>query len=982
MKKRIIAFSLGATIALGATLLLANEGGFMIFAEPEELHYVHYAKREATSSLPGVREYWAICGQNRYVFTKPVGGHIEEATSYDTSEFLAKDPRYILYRDDKASVFYSLNDEAYDYSEFGSVLYGYQSASPFDKTPGASGRYEFYKDDNSPMYSAPLLTVTDTIAENADLVSFCNAIDGVPAGGYYVMTENLSSPSAYVNNSASENSFSGTFDGRGHSIWNPTVWGKRLFGNIDGATIKNTSFLGISVFCVLGTKVEHTTIENCSFQISSSPNQYSGTAVLADSFLDGVVLRNVDIDMGEVTMKCSWGNLFITAIAGYNQASEAGETVYENVTVRSLNSMKMYVADSYGRSVRPSSINYVSTAPFLKDGVSKYSIRYNGNDSLAEAAASFIQKEFQNATGAALPLSAFSSDSAFSFKDPAIVIGSALSASSNYIDVPTERSAYALKGIGKAIYLNAGTSEGYQLGALKLLNELVGYDYIGADTPIYDLPDKKNIDLPFLDITFIPAIGYRKCDWSDDDDVTGVKSDAYAEGYNAGYGAYPYYLTAPAVGSLSSEMFHTSLRVLYPGTYYSSHSKWYAVDKDGSDYGDNYALWQLCYTAHGDSSEYATMVQTAASYIKNLFASSSNPNVRSFLFGTSDNYNVCQCAACNAAASSYGSVAGTVVKFVNDVRDEIYKDISSTNRDSIDLGLFSYLGYESAPILNGLATISMKDNVFVLVAPIAANYTYALTDSRNAAYATTIENWAKVGSVSAWLYDTNFRHYLFPFNSFKANAENIAYLSNLGVSMLYLQGQHNVISQRTGFNALKKYVHGKIMVDTNYRYEDLVNSFFASYYGEGGAKMRSFFDAMVTKLESIESNSSYTKKLYDDDAYNGNSIYQSINHKEFWNMDELKSWIALCDEAYELASSASAKEHILVESIFPRFAIASEFTAREDWGGKIFSSAWKDDLKAFRLDFKAKADSLGVTLTGENSTSNTLAQCYSDWGIA
>lgn len=972
MKKKLILCLSSSFFVLSSLLIVGAKNVSSAFALSESEEWVHYAKREATDSLSGVREYWALCGGSRYQFSEPVSGHIKEASLYDTSEFLENDARWIKWVDEEKLAFYSQNDDSFDLSEIGSSLKGYTALNFIKGDVGGKSRYEFKKDDFSPLYSVSCLSVTDTIASNEDLKAFCDSIDSKEVNGYYVLTSDLVNPTSFVNNNNGKNIFSGTFDGRNHTITNPSFWGKRLLGTVENATIKNLSFNDIRVYSVLGDVIRNSTIENCSFTLSDSLNAYSGTGVLCDNLEGKMNFRNVTIDMGQKSLKCQWANFINAAIAGYNLTEENGIT-YENVVVHSLNSQKMYIQDAVGRSLRPSEIRYVSTYMFLKDGVFNYDIRYKANNGEMADAATLLGEEIEKATGKKINVSTYSDASSFSMDTSSILLGANDLATSVGANLGDATGSYSLLSAGKAILLSASTDEGYQNAAIRLLEELIGYRYIGDGIANYDVPDKENIDLPFLDISFSPSFGYRKCDWSDDKSSSWTDDDCYRFGYNAGYRTRGYYIGTPAVGDLSSpETFHTSLHILYPGTYYSSHNKWYAENDKGSNYGDNYRLWQLCFTAHGDEAEYQNMVSEAAKGVVSLFKNDPNKTTRSLMFGTEDNYNYCHCASCIEKTKTYGSITGTVAKFVNDLRDKVYESIAETGRDSIDIGLFAYLGYKDAPLVNGNPTIQLKKNVYVLAAPIEANYTLPLTDAKNASSKAVIDDWSKVGTVSAWLYDTNFMYYLYPFNSFKANAENLAYLKAKGVGMVYLQGQHNATQPRTGFGALKKFLASRLMMDASLRYESLLDEFFGSYYGEGGTVMRSFFDAMVSRLETIESTSKFQSSLYDQNQV---SIYQSINKRDFWTYKELKDWVSKCDEAYSLATTEKAKKHIQIESVFPRFALAEMFTRSTDWA--VMGGSKK--LKEFRQELKTLMDSLGFKITRESGVETSYY--FKEWGI-
>ena len=967
--KLFVSMVLSSTSLLLLTSLGLFNKGSATYSSPNEL-WVHYPKKEASEKENGIREYWIECSTHRYQFSKPNSSNIQEYTSYNTDGFSENDPRWIKYIPSYKNAFFDLSSNTFDFSEIN--ISGYTPTDSVSNEPGSKIRTDFTKDNLSPSYNLECLTVSDVISSNDELSSFCKSIDGKEISGYYVLTSDLKSPSSYLNNQNGTNKFKATFDGRNHTISNPTTWGHRLFGWIKDATIKNLNFDDISIFSVLGTVVENSTIENCSFKTASTLNAWSNVGILCDEFYSGVKLKNVIVDMGQNALKIKNKGFTASALSAYNSSTLENPVTYDNVSINCLNSTKAYVGDRQGRSLRPEEIKFTSTYKFIDNGQLNYDIKYLKGNSQIEKAAKLIKEEIDKGTGQSIKISSIDDSITYNENTSSIILGS--SSFSNYQQqtLPSEAGSFVLKGIGKAIYLNSNYDEGYQVGAIKLLESLIGYDYIGADTIAYKVEDKTNVDLPYLDLTFTPSFGYRKCDWSDHKDIEGITTDCYKYGYNAGYAEYGYYLGTEAMGTLPAETFHTSLHILYPGTYYSSHPNWYAVNENGNNYGDKYNLWQLCFSAHGDSNEYEAMVNEATNNVIKKFASSNNLNIKTLLLGTEDNNNYCHCSSCKKKASEYGSIAGTVINFVNDVANRVNNRISETKRSAIDIGLFAYLGYKDAPIKNGSPTIKTNDNVFTLVAPIQANYTYSLLDERNASSKNMFEDWAKVGKISAWLYETNFSNYLYPFNSFKANFENFKYLKKKNVFMAYAQGQHNAVQPRTGFTALKKYLNAKVMLDVNSDYNTLLNNFFSSYYGEAGDKMRTFFNEMVAQLETIESTSDYQNTLYNNNQF---SIYENIATAKFWDFDLLKKWVSLCDEAANLVTSIEAKKHILCEKIFPSFALSSLYSGF----AYIYKWGTTSKRKEFQKEFKTLATELGFKTTSESGTK--LETYYNDWGI-
>ena len=114
MKKNILFISLSSVaacaVAVGVFAAL-NKGGRLLTRATDGSQWVHYARREATSSQIGIREYWVECGGS-YQFEAPSEVTPAEGVGYDTSEFAEFDDRYFTYAMDE------------HYHDFSVSLYG------------------------------------------------------------------------------------------------------------------------------------------------------------------------------------------------------------------------------------------------------------------------------------------------------------------------------------------------------------------------------------------------------------------------------------------------------------------------------------------------------------------------------------------------------------------------------------------------------------------------------------------------------------------------------------------------------------------------------------------------------------------------------------------------------------------------------------------------------------------------------------------
>lgn len=582
----------------------------------------------------------------------------------------------------------------------------------------------------------------------------------------------------------------------------------------------------------------------------------------------------------------------------------------------------------------------------------KYNIKVN-NDENSRYAADEIHDHIYEATGKNIPVITLGNEEIVNSDAKSIIIGSTFLANRAGItfNPSTSKGSYLLKTDSNNVFLLANSKDGYLLGAHKFIEKVLGYDHYGKDTYSYDSIGQ-SIPIPYLNIDHTTAFEYRRCD---DSDFTWSDGDKLL--YNSGN----WTNKNPLIMVNGVQKYHNSTLIIDPDTYKSSHPKWYSANKYGITKTD-----QLCYTARGNSTEYNALVNTTADKIIEAFQNDTNLSRDTLCFGMADNREYCHCSACTSAASNYGgSLAGTVVNFLNDVYDVIAPRVSETNRSNIYLYFLAYYSYEQAP-----TNITCNDHVGVIIAPILANYTESITSDYNySKYGVLFSDWSNVCSkIDTWLYETNFQNYLYPLNTYKATTESITYLASLGsINTIYTQGQHNVTAPRTGFNALKKYLNAKFMDDPSSNYDELVDKFFAHYYGEGGSTMRIFFDQLVERMEYNEANKASI--LYDDPSV-PKAVGQKVANASLWDYNELVSWVSLCESAMNSTTSQTCKDNILAESIFPRFALCCLYTNK-------YSSS---ELLALRTSFKNDCNKLGINRWKEGGNS-LQTDYFDDWGV-
>jgi len=215
-----------------------------------------------------------------------------------------------------------------------------------------------------------------------------------------------------------------------------------------------------------------------------------------------------------------------------------------------------------------------------------------------------------------------------------------------------------------------------------------------------------------------------------------------------------------------------------------------------------------------------------------------NPHVSIVSVSQNDNFNHCTCAKCAAVDAEEGSHAGSLIRFVNKVAEDIGKDYPHIIIDTL-----AYNYSQKAP-----AITKPLPNVCIRMCPIFACFSHPIDDiscPKNAEFFRDVQNWCKVSDrLYVWDYVSNFCYYVPPFPNFGVMRENMRIYAEHNVKGMYPEGTYN--SEKTGeFGELRCYLLAQLMWNpymSATEYYDCMDEFLAAYYGEGWRYIRAYID--------------------------------------------------------------------------------------------------------------------------------------------
>ena len=618
----------------------------------------------------------------------------------------------------------------------------------------------------------------------------------------------------------------------------------------------------------------------------------------------------------------------------------------------------------------------VAQSPFIQNGKTYYKIYIEADNayySAIKGAVDFAHEHMQTATGANLPIVEVDPVNLTKYRN-AIIFGhidlykKLLNDDNAYTTL--EDASYKIHRVGRTVFIMADSKEGYHLGTLAFLREAIGYDMLSEDCVVYDLD--KATALSTINLTEIPSFEYRQ------KQTYMTETELYGMGIQSNV-----QLWIPSSGGWDM---HNTLHYLPTATYQSAHPAWYYTYTDSI----NVSRTQICPTAGGTKAEFDAMVaEIAKNMLVQINAYPDRENISFSIMDTADGDD-CTCARCGLYDTLYGEggFAAAWIDLMNAVNAKVRESLPAGRK--LNIAFLAYRGTEKAPAsidANGNATLLKRyeiddsgnytqtneylqcdEGVTVWLAPINAKYAENFNDPVNAEHLATVKKWCAISSsVYVWAYGTNFKYYMYPYNSWQASAENYKIFKELGVKAVWSQSNE---TEATAFSDLKGYIDSKFMLNVNANYETVLSNYFSSYFGAGATKMREMFNTIVARCNEIEAEEGVGQGIYDEYEYEtGSWFWKKMN--TYWTEDELNALVALCNEAKAAVNadtSLSDEEktaivsRITKESLFPRYVLCS-----------IYKNT--SDHSAFAADCRA----LGLTLYKESEGS--LEGLFSDWGV-
>ncbi len=521
---------------------------------------------------------------------------------------------------------------------------------------------------------------------------------------------------------------------------------------------------------------------------------------------------------------------------------------------------------------------------------------------------------------------------------------------SSGIDVESElktlrSDGVRIKTVNDTIYIFGGSSRGTQYAVYTFMQITFHFETYYKDCMEIDT-NVRNLKLKQYDVTDIPDFNTRmgghgiytdaSSDW--DENMYGYRmrmeqkvtspwmkpvtnSDAVnakaEEILNAGGTLEEARAEAIKIATVGPAYHNTDEYINYKNSTDAGHGEWWAAAVSNS-------VRQLCYTAHGDATEYELMVQEVAKVVLTTLFINKNSELTATTFSIEDSGANCDCDACKKAFQEDGCYAGAMMRFVNEVSRRVDKEIGKEEnkakyKQDYKLFVFAYAYVADAPVVKKdgkyepvSQDVVPEKNVGIWLIPSGINTNYGLYDEEinHTKGISKIEGWRTLtDELWYWTYSSNFRAYMYLSDDFSFwNTDGYKMLASFGAKGIFNQSQASQTGTETAFGNLKAYIHAKLSWDCNLDTTVLVDNYFNAMYGDAAELMKDYY------YDLRNYQSSYNTAF---GANWGNAIGESsVINKTLWPLNTLNGFMAKIDSAIDSIEKYKTYDPDLYEKLY------------------------------------------------------------------
>ncbi len=488
-----------------------------------------------------------------------------------------------------------------------------------------------------------------------------------------------------------------------------------------------------------------------------------------------------------------------------------------------------------------------------------------------------------------------------------------------------------IRNVGEKIILSGAEQRGTIYAVYTFLEEYFGCRWFTHDLTV--IPEAEKLEIPKnIDYTYVPSITFRSTDW-----ISPVRSNEYKAANKLNDGDYGVISAEYGSSVRYAGFFAHTMQGLVDTSLFETEPELFAYGVKSGERTTN----QLCLTNP------RTLELTIQSVRKRL---EQNPDAKIVSVTQNDNQDYCVCENCKKIDKEEGSQAGTMLRFVNAIADNIKEDYPDVMVDT-----FAYQYTRKPPKI----TVP-RENVIVRLCSIECKFSTPLDSGvtpENDKFVEDIKTWSEICSnLFVWDYTTNYAHYLAPFANFDIIQDNLQFFAENNVVGIYEEGNYTAAECDGEFAELRCYLLAKLMWNPYCDIDKHMYEFCEAYYGNGAQGIVDFINYMDENSGGISvdlENWWITPIPNKIDIRNGLTIYSPITSQSTLRVKkgDVARIEAMWKTAKDGAETEEQLENVLRSEMCWRYwkacNFAGEFRERESRASE--SEKFYNDLKSFGI---------------------------------
>ena len=550
------------------------------------------------------------------------------------------------------------------------------------------------------------------------------------------------------------------------------------------------------------------------------------------------------------------------------------------------------------------------------------------SDSASEAeltAAALLQSAFEEINGTKVSITTDSTAKA----EKEIAVGKTEREYDDAVDYAAlGDEGVCIKTAGDDIVITGGEKRGTLYSAYTFLEEYFGYRRFTPDLTV--IPEAEKLLVPEeIDYSYVPPFMYRQTDW-----YPGSNSE-YKVANRLNNGSM-----AEAVGGgveYAGPFCHT-FSSLVPTSLIETEPELFALGVQNGERTTD----QLCLTN-------PKTLEIATATVREWLAA--NPDAAFVSVTQNDNSNYCVCEKCAEIDAEEGSHAGTMIRFVNAIADDIKEDYPNVLVDT-----FAYTdGYtRQAPKI----TVP-RDNVVIRLCSIECKFSAPMDSGYsedNEEFLQDLKDWSAISDhLFVWDYTTDYNSLLSPFGNFGAIQRNLQIFAENDVIGVFEEGASGTAANGE-FAELRSYMLSRLMWDPYQDADKLMYDFCKAYYGAG-------YQHIIDFINGIDENNGFGFNIIQYwlvfpehiDMEYGMGCFDKYYSMCVLNIDDktLKEYDKLWEDAISEAETEWQKENVRRSQICWRYWKANfkrgEFSALNESKRIAENEKFYNDLLHFNI---------------------------------